>query len=53
MPNLTLYDGDMVKVSEKYGFKGYAEDILLPAGTYYIDIWGNDGPYTVKAVYAG
>ena len=52
MPNLMLYDGDMVKVSEKYGFKGYAEEMTLPAGTYYIDICGNGGPYTLKAVYA-
>ncbi len=51
MPNLTLYDGDMVKMSEEYGFKGYAEEFLLPAGTYYIDVWGNKGPYTLKAVY--
>ena len=51
MPNLTLYDGDMVKMSEEYGFKGYAEEFLLPAGTYYIDVWGNRGPYTLKAVY--
>ena len=51
MPNLMLYDGDMVKVSEKYGFKGYAEEMTLPAGTYYIDICGNKGPYTLKAVY--
>ena len=51
MPNLTLYDGDMVKMSEEYGFKGYAEAFLLPAGTYYIDVWGNKGPYTLKAVY--
>ena len=47
-----LYDGDMVKVAEKYGFKGYAEEMTLPAGTYYIDICGNKGPYTLKAVYA-
>ena len=51
MPNLALYDGDMVKMSEEYGFKGYAEEFLLPAGTYYIDVWGNKGPYTLKAVY--
>ena len=51
MPNLTLYDGDMVKMSEEYGFKGYAEEFLLSAGTYYIDVWGNKGPYTLKAVY--
>ena len=51
MPNLMLYDGDMVKVSEKYGFKGYAEEMTLSAGTYYIDICGNKGPYTIKAVY--
>ena len=51
MPNLTLYDGDMVKMSEEYGFKGYAEEFLLPAGTYYIDVWGNKGHYTLKAVY--
>ena len=51
MPNLMLYDGDMVKVSEKYGFKGYAEEMTLSAGTYYIDICGNKGPYTLKAVY--
>lgn len=51
MPNLTLYDGDMVKMSEEYGFKGYAEEFLLPAGTYYIDVWGNKGSYTLKAVY--
>ena len=51
MPNLTLYDGDMVKMSEEYGFKGYAEEFLLAAGTYYIDVWGNKGPYTLKAVY--
>ena len=51
MPNLSLYDGDMVKMSEKYGFKGYAEEFLLPAGTYYVDVWGNHGPYTLKAVY--
>ena len=51
MPNLTLYDGDMVKMSEEYGFKCYAEEFLLPAGTYYIDVWGNKGPYTLKAVY--
>ena len=51
MPNLTLYDGDMVKMSEEYGFKGYAEEFFLPAGTYYIDVWGNKGPYTLKAVY--
>ena len=51
MPNLTLYDGDMVKMSEEYGFKGYAEEFLLPAGTYYVDVWGNKGPYTLKAVY--
>ena len=50
-PNLALYDGDMVKMSEEYGFKGYAEEFLLPAGTYYIDVWGNKGPYTLKAVY--
>ena len=49
--NLVLYDGDMVKMSEEYGFKGYAEEFLLPAGTYYIDVWGNKGPYTLKAVY--
>lgn len=52
MPNLMLYDGDMVKLSEEYGFKGYAEEMTLPAGTYYIDICGNKGPYTLKAVYA-
>ena len=51
MPNLALYDGDMVKMSEEYGFKGYAEEFLLPAGTYYVDVWGNKGPYTLKAVY--
>ncbi len=51
MPNLTLYDGDMVKIDDEYGFKGYAEEFLLPAGTYYIDVWGNKGPYTLKAVY--
>ena len=51
-PNLRLYDGDMVKLSEEYGFKGYAEEMTLPAGTYYIDICGNKGPYTLKAVYA-
>ena len=51
MPNLTLYDGDMVKMSEEYGFKGYAEEFLLSAGTYYIDVWGDKGPYTLKAVY--
>ena len=52
MPNLMLYDGDMVKIDDKYGFKGYAEEMTLPAGTYYIDICGNKGPYTLKAVYA-
>lgn len=51
-PNLRLYDGDMVKLSEEYDFKGYAEEMTLPAGTYYIDICGNKGPYTLKAVYA-
>ena len=44
-PNLMLYDGDMVKLSEEYDFKGYAEEMTLPAGTYYIDICGNKGPY--------
>lgn len=52
MPNLMLYDGDMVKIDDKYGFKGYAGEMTLPAGTYYIDICGNKGPYTLKAVYA-
>ena len=42
----------MVKLAEKYNVKGYAEEILLPAGTYYVDIWSAKGPYTVKAVYA-
>ena len=51
-PNLALYDGDMVKVAEAYGVKGYAEEFLLPAGVYYLDMWGNRGPYTLKAVYA-
>ena len=51
MPNLSLYDGDMVKIDDEYGFKGYAGEFLLPAGTYYLDVWGNDGPYTLKAVY--
>ena len=32
--------------------RGYAEEMTLPAGTYYIDICGNKGPYTIKAVYA-
>ena len=32
MPNLMLYDGDMVKLSEKYGFKGYAEEIDAAGG---------------------
>ena len=50
--NLVLYDGDMLKLAEKYNVKGYAEEILLPAGTYYVDIWSAKGPYTVKAVYA-
>ena len=34
MPNLSLYDGDMVKIDDEYGFKGYAGEFLLPAGTY-------------------
>ena len=32
MPNLMLYDGDMVGIAEKYGFKGYSTELLLPAG---------------------
>lgn len=49
---LTVYDGDMVAVKTVYQLHGYAEEILLPAGTYYIDVLSGKGPYTLKAVYA-
>lgn len=45
---LTLYDGDMVKLDVVYGLNGYAEERLLPAGDYYIDISGPKGPYTLR-----
>lgn len=48
---MTLYDGDMVEMETMYNLQGYAEDFLLPAGTYYAAISGGKGPYTLKAVY--
>ena len=50
--NIALYDSDMVKTAEKYTVQGYAENLLLPSGTYYLDVWGGKGPYTFRIVYA-
>ena len=46
--DLTLYDGDMVEIDIVYGLHGYAEERLLPAGTYYIALSGEKGAYTLK-----
>ena len=47
----TLYDGDMVKIKKEYDLRGYAEEMQLAAGTYYLAVEGGKGPYTLKAVY--
>lgn len=46
-----LYDGDMVEIKTEYDLHGYAEEMQLAAGTYYLAIRGAKGPYTLKAVY--
>lgn len=51
--NLTLYDGDLIKLDVVYGLNGYAEDRLLPAGDYFVDISNAKGPYTLKVEFAG
>lgn len=48
---ITIYDGDMVQIKNVYDLRGYAEDMLLPAGNCYIAVQGGKGPYTLKAVY--
>ena len=47
----TLYDGDMVEIKTVYDLRGYAENLRLPAGTFYVSIRGAKGPYTLKAFY--
>ncbi len=48
---ITIYDADMVEIKTVYDLHGYAEKLLLPAGTCYISVQGGKGPYTLKAVY--
>ena len=48
---LSVYDGDMVKLNDRYDLRGYAEDLLLPAGAYYLDVQSGTGPYTIKVIY--
>lgn len=46
-----FYDGDMVEIKTEYDLRGYAEEMRLAAGTYYLAVQGAKGPYTLKAVY--
>lgn len=48
---LTLYDGDLVEVETVYALRGYAGELELPAGSYYLALKNAQGPYTLKLIY--